>query len=110
MFAHISVYESRVETNKDFLEIILFITDLTVLMHLQACLVCEDPTDLDVACLNFAAAQSAVLKYTLFVNLPEPPQVTAKHPREETASHSIKSDIMSAPTGSNKPHKRDIQP
>jgi hypothetical protein len=68
MFAHISVYESRVESNKDFLTMNLFIIDLAFQTHLQSCLVCEDPVDVDVACLNFSAAQATVLNYTLFVN------------------------------------------
>jgi hypothetical protein len=69
MFAHISVYESRVEANIDFLVMIVFIIDLAVQTHLQSCLVCEDPSNVDMACLNFSAAQTPVLNYTLFVNL-----------------------------------------
>jgi hypothetical protein len=78
-------------------------------MHLTSCVVCEDPVDVDIACLNFSAAQAAVLNYTLFVNLPEFLRVTEKRPREETASRSIISDIVCAPTMSSKASKREPQ-
>jgi hypothetical protein len=47
-------------------------------MHLQACLVYEDPADVNVACLDFLEAQAAVLNFTLFVNVPDFLKVTAK--------------------------------
>jgi hypothetical protein len=71
MFAHISIYESHVEANRDFLAMILSIIYLAVQRHLQSCLVCENLADVEVACLNFSAAQKAVLNYTLCVNLPD---------------------------------------
>jgi hypothetical protein len=78
MFAHISVYESRVEANRDFLSMVLFIIDLAVQTHLQSCLVCEDLAGVYVACMMLSAAQSVVLNYTRFMNLLEFLQVAAK--------------------------------
>jgi hypothetical protein len=71
IFAHFSVYESRVEVNRDFLAMTIFIIDLAVQTHLHSCLVCEDPADIDVAFLIFSAVQVVVLNYTIFVNLLE---------------------------------------
>jgi hypothetical protein len=110
MFTHISVYKSRVKANIYFLALIMFIIDLAVQMHLQACLVCEDPIDGNIVCLNFSAAQMVVLNYTLFVNLPDFLKVKAKQQREETASRSIMIDIMSAPGGANKASRRESKP
>jgi hypothetical protein len=106
MFTYISVYESRVEVERDLLAMILFIIDLAVQTHLQSCLVCEDTSAIDVVCLNFSAAQAVVLNYTLFVNLPEFLRVKAKGPREELASRSIMSDIISVPAAPNRAANR----
>jgi hypothetical protein len=78
------VYESWVIANRDFLSMILFIIDLAVQTHLQYCLVCEDMVDVNVMCLDFSAAQSVVLNYMLFVNVPEYLRVSTKRPREES--------------------------
>jgi hypothetical protein len=56
------------------------------------------------------AAQAEVLKYNMFVNLPEFLRLTAKLPKEETASRSVMGGIMSAPAGSNKTSKIEPQP
>jgi hypothetical protein len=99
-----------VEANIDFLAMILGVIDLTVQTHLQSCLVYEDPADIDVACLNFCTAQTVVLNYTIFVNLPDFLRDTAKRPWEETVYRSIMSDIMSGSAGTSKASRKDVRP